>query len=255
MLHIQTTGTAGDAWVSALKISSLSDPVILHHTIDPKHSYWADLVDQILRLAPNVKDVLFSDEIDPSLPRVRSQCYTHLDQVDGIEMRFYERLLDPVKIDRSDVPAPPYGVVQCHAGKPPGRGVNTKLLTHSLILRIIEHSAIPVVLIGTEESYKAIDTPFNRSCEWDILKTMKVVAEANGLVAPDGLMAFVAAASCLKISSYFGDIGAIEGYVANTPWERQFEIQFIPPEQFQPCNGGLAAVIDGPLPTWLQKEG
>lgn len=228
MLDLQTSGTLGDAFILTCKISAYPDWVRVHHTIEGgrKHTYWRGAIRDIFRLARNVEEVIFEDELT-ELPRVFTSASTESDPP-GTRMEFFPHLFSPASLNAVRqrflaCAGTPYSVICCHGGKPAGRGRNTKLFSPEEVKWLAaSESEKPqlVVLLGTDRRYEEIqgDGTINLVGKTSVIEAMRLTAMAQRFTGTEGLLGFCALAHRVKSTLHYTSYHAVKIRVVGTPW-------------------------------------
>jgi ADP-heptose:LPS heptosyltransferase len=244
-INIQTSGTLGDCYLTALKLLSFPHPVSLYHFVRGEHNYWAHKLISILTLPDNVRKISFVEKEDENLPKVDSRFRHKTSQG-------YELIKDPLGIVPSWFPGSSflaethpfmkkdhhfeednYVVVQVNSGKPVGKGNNTKafpkadlmnLLTaigQGLIIEGVEYKTKLILLIGTDLRYEALrpDGACNLVGQTNLLEAMRLVSRACAFIGPEGLMAWVARSYKRPARIFYASEEALQVRLFGTPWE------------------------------------
>jgi len=222
--YFQTSGTLGDAYITALKLYNETGPIYLKHHVAGDHSYWHQDIASVLLFVPkNVETVEFVPRIDQSLPRICSH-FGHPDPPE-IEMTWFPTR----RIGTNPLGEKDYWVVVAHSGKPEGRGRNTKLLELTFLDRLV-HKLDKAVLLGTDPRYKSLSAPglHNLVGELSLLDAMEIVSGAKGFIGPEGIMLWVALSHKVPSVGYYTSQQAVDVRVIGTPWEKYATLHRIP---------------------------
>ncbi|RLE37395.1 hypothetical protein DRJ17_06695 [Candidatus Woesearchaeota archaeon] len=213
-MDVFTWGTLGDSYIQMLKIRCIKDNVRVFHYCG-NHDYWRSDIEKILRLAPNVKDVVFERRYD--LPEITTDTHEQ-------EMEFFPNLHTELweAVDESLrwLLSAKYTVFQCHSGKP--KGGNTKNINPDYIRSYIKNNKDKnIVLLGTNrELYGDITSTLNLVGRTDIITAMALVGGADEFIGAEGLLSFVALSHRVKSDVFYISQDAVERRIVGTPWEQ-----------------------------------
>lgn len=219
MFEVQTTGTGGDCFITALKLRTLPEPLHVHHTIeDGGFPQWHQMIEDILRfVALNVREITFGSLSDH--PQIYSYPDTTKDEVPHIDMDFFPDFLPQI------TGAPPcYNIVIANSGKPMGQGRNTKRLREMVIRDRIRSFPGYTYLLGTDEEYSSLEIHpsdgRNLVGETSVTEALTLCYGAHFFTGPVGLLSYAALAGQTPCQIFYIDGPEITKRVIGTPWEQ-----------------------------------
>lgn len=244
---IQTTGTIGDSFITALKLRG-SDIDKVHHTIEGPHQSWQSKVAEILEFVASV-DVEFGPLMG-AFPRIYSGPDTDEDEVDT-EMTFFPDFQEAAYRARRGCPpywkrelpnhiAGTYAVIQTNAGKPAGTGQNTKRICPDRLLSLIteiriQDSSLPILVLSTDPIYEDMNLterendhavgPILHLTDLDLIPAIMACYNADFFIGPEGCMSFAALSGQPRESYIFYDwYPAVNKRIVGTPWEEYCQL-------------------------------
>jgi len=219
MRELMTSGTLGDCYITALKLYNIEGDTRVYHYVHNSHKYWREPMQDLLMLAPSVKEVVFTDAPRYDLPRVHSN-FKDPDKIELVPQWFVRPdTLFNKPTDKFGLPDG-YRVICVNSGKPKGMGINTKLLHPQDVEQFLQPE-ISTVLVGTEKMFTnwTRDYCVNLVGKTSLQEVMTLVSHANSFLGPEGLLLFVALSHKVKSKGFYTSQEAMEKRVIGTPWE------------------------------------
>lgn len=217
MVDLSTSGSMGDALLTAHKLVGHPGPFHLHHWIgpDPLPKWEAD-IERLLRLAPGVQEVGFCPGRNIVHPRIFSSAHTD-DDPDWVKMQYYPSLMEDHELGTVEAPRGPYLAIQVNAGQPGGR--NSKILSSKMVTEFVQGSELPAVLLGTEQCYSDCGADYDYIGKASLFDTMWLAVHAKRFIGPEGLLAFSALSGKVAALVFFTSFQAIKMRIIGTPWQ------------------------------------
>lgn len=209
-----TSGGLGDAYIIALKLSTINNPVKIYHKLD-KSENRSSKINVILKWVECVKEVEFVN-YDLDIPEVTTDPKDK--NPSGINMRYFPRWFqDPiVKYWRNETERT-YTVIQVNSGMKDGR--NEKILKRGYLKEIIDKKE-RVILVGTHSKYEDIDSYKNLINSTNLEKVCHTVGQSSYFIGPEGFLSFVALSHKRFSTVYYTSQEAVNKRILGTPWER-----------------------------------